>query len=94
MAPHTVISIPKKEKTYHLSGTSPIDMELSIIIAGKPLQTCKLVAGQYENISIVVNNCNAQTIELKFSNYIKDPAPRNLSFLVQSTDIFAECDLW
>lgn len=94
LAPHAIIKVPKKDKTYHLSGTVPIDMQLSIKNGGNVLQTHSLVAGRHENISINVNGSNDRILELIFSDSIRDPVPRDLSFHVQSTDIFAECDLW
>jgi hypothetical protein len=75
----------------HLSGRAARDCELVILANGEIVKRATL--GQNEEVSIEFPAPRDTPLLLEFSSSITDSAGRELSFLVSSTNLFAEHDL-
>lgn len=80
----------KSERTQRLAGVSPVENSLSISAGGEELGNYSCPANRRVEISFTVPETRARRLVLKFSDHVRDPDRRRLSFLLDSTDLFDE----
>ena len=80
----------KSERTQRLAGVSPVENSLSISAGGEELGNYSCPANRRVEISFTVSATQARKLVLQFSDHVRGPDQRRLSFLLDSTDLFDE----
>ncbi len=88
-----VLHLRTPGQVLHLGGTVPIDMTLTVQARKRVLGVYPLRANAYETVTFPVPPESDGPLVLKFSKYVVDPACRQISFLLQDTNLFAENDV-
>ena len=89
---------PYQKGAFYLAGISPMDMTLTVIANNQIINTAQLFTNRYETIEFQLNSDKtnsdkAQHICFNFSQSFVDNSGREVSFLLQDTNLFLEQDL-
>ncbi len=87
------LSQPCRQDKLRISGISPIDVSLKISSNGLAIESRQLRSNCYETIEFNLDFSESQRIRFCFSDSFVDDHGRNLSFLLQETNLFLEQDL-
>jgi glycosyltransferase involved in cell wall biosynthesis len=76
-----------------VEGIPVKDMTVTVALGGRPVRRVELRGGVYEIIEIDLPRASNEVISFSFSGRIQEGERREVSFLLQATNIFAEEDL-
>ncbi len=97
MGPQTRILVrpPAPGQPLRCAGIAPVDCACTVECDGEVLGEYQLRGGQQQTIchDLTLDSHRPARLSFKFSGHIIDAANRKLSFLIQETNLFAECDL-
>jgi hypothetical protein len=78
----------------YLGGVSPIDQQVQVFVNNRAGSSIYCPANQPTTIEIALPIDRVDLIEIRFSSSVIDAKGRNVSFLLEATNLFAEADLY
>ncbi len=92
------LMIPAKKRSsgtiLYFGGFSPVDLVMEVCVRDKMIHQFDFKAHQYQKVTFPADEINDERVDILFSNFVKDAENRNLSFLLQDTNLFSEQDRW